>query len=183
MMETKIPFLDVKEDYLELEQELKEAADRVFKKGWYVLGDEVTKVNAILGEQCIQFSLIPNKLHNEFNKIIEKLEDDTQDFKDTTNYKEWLKKTFFKSEKVEIQHTHKNTIIIKKDSFVGSGDPHREFSYSEKGTFNVLYYNKVENCLKEYSGTGIIFWNDTEKKCETIIFPIIERLVIVLRDK
>jgi len=42
MMKMKFPFLDVREDYLELEQELTEAADKVFKKGWYVLGDEVT---------------------------------------------------------------------------------------------------------------------------------------------
>ena len=42
IMATKIPFLDVREGYLELEQELKEAADKVFKKGWYILGGEVT---------------------------------------------------------------------------------------------------------------------------------------------
>jgi dTDP-4-amino-4,6-dideoxygalactose transaminase len=42
MMATNIPFLDIKAGYLELEQELKEAADNVFKKGWYILGDEVT---------------------------------------------------------------------------------------------------------------------------------------------
>ena len=46
MMATKIPFLNVKEDYFELEQELKKAADKVFKKGWYILGDEVTNFEA-----------------------------------------------------------------------------------------------------------------------------------------
>lgn len=43
MMAIKIPFLDIKKGFLELEHELKEAADRVFKKGWYILGDEVAK--------------------------------------------------------------------------------------------------------------------------------------------
>ena len=46
MIATKIPFLNVKEDYFELEQELKKAADKVFKKGWYILGDEVTNFEA-----------------------------------------------------------------------------------------------------------------------------------------
>ncbi len=36
-----VPFLDLKASYLELKEELDEAAQRVMESGWYILGDEV----------------------------------------------------------------------------------------------------------------------------------------------
>ena len=48
----KIPFLDLRESYLELRQELDEAYQRVMDSGWYVLGEEVEAFEREWAEYC-----------------------------------------------------------------------------------------------------------------------------------
>lgn len=48
----KVPFLDLKIPYLELKDELDEAAARVMESGWYILGAEVEAFEAEFAEYC-----------------------------------------------------------------------------------------------------------------------------------
>ncbi len=41
-MSMKVPFLDLKETYLELEDKIDEAVKRVLQRGWYILGENVS---------------------------------------------------------------------------------------------------------------------------------------------
>ncbi len=47
-----IPFLDLKQSYLELKDELDTAVQRVMKSGWYILGDEVKLFECEFAEYC-----------------------------------------------------------------------------------------------------------------------------------
>lgn len=48
----KIPFLDLKQPYLELKEELDCAYQRVMDSGWYILGQEVEAFEAEFAEYC-----------------------------------------------------------------------------------------------------------------------------------
>jgi len=48
----KIPFLDLKQPYLELKDELDSAYQRVMESGWYILGKEVEAFEAEFAEYC-----------------------------------------------------------------------------------------------------------------------------------
>src|SRR4051794_30956657 len=48
----KIPFLDLKAPYLELQPELDAAYRRVMGSGWYILGEEVTSFEADFARYC-----------------------------------------------------------------------------------------------------------------------------------
>jgi dTDP-4-amino-4,6-dideoxygalactose transaminase len=48
----KIPFLDMKSPYLELQSELDEAYRRVMESGWYILGEEVEAFEAEFAAYC-----------------------------------------------------------------------------------------------------------------------------------
>jgi len=47
-----VPFLDVRAGYLELQQELDDAYQRVMSSGWYILGQEVKKFEQEFAEFC-----------------------------------------------------------------------------------------------------------------------------------
>ncbi|MCB0164568.1 MAG: DegT/DnrJ/EryC1/StrS family aminotransferase [Anaerolineae bacterium] len=51
-MNPVIPFLDMKEPYLELQNELDIAYRRVMKSGWYILGEEVTVFETEFAAYC-----------------------------------------------------------------------------------------------------------------------------------
>jgi dTDP-4-amino-4,6-dideoxygalactose transaminase len=48
----KIPFLDLKESYLELKTELDIAAQRVMNSGWYIHGEELSAFESEFAEYC-----------------------------------------------------------------------------------------------------------------------------------
>ena len=48
----KVPFLDLKAGYLELESEIQDAVNRVLSSGWYVLGPEVEAFEDEFSEYC-----------------------------------------------------------------------------------------------------------------------------------
>lgn len=52
MIESTIPFLDLKATYLELKDELDAAYHRVMNSGWYLLGDELTHFEAEYAAYC-----------------------------------------------------------------------------------------------------------------------------------
>ena len=51
-IDMKIPFLDLKSSYKELEEEIKNAVHRVLDSGWYVLGNEVSSFEKKWGKFC-----------------------------------------------------------------------------------------------------------------------------------
>ena len=48
----KVPFLDLKANYLELKDELDAASQRVLESGWYILGEEVESFEREFAEYC-----------------------------------------------------------------------------------------------------------------------------------
>ena len=49
---TQIPFLDLREAYLELKPEIDRAVARVLDSGWYILGPEVEAFEAEFAAYC-----------------------------------------------------------------------------------------------------------------------------------
>lgn len=49
---TTVPFLDLRETYLELQKELDEAHQRVMQSGWYLLGDELSSFEQEFAAYC-----------------------------------------------------------------------------------------------------------------------------------
>jgi len=89
----------------------------------------------------------------------------------------------------DIKHTdlERRLIIIsdKDEDVFNKPAPilHREFEPSQdKFTYLVLYCNKIKNCDSDTSGTGIGFIDKAGKK-QYFILPMVEGLILVLRDK
>src|SRR5215471_67844 len=51
-MDDQVPFLDLRETYLEIKDELDAAYQRVMNSGWYILGEEVTAFEKEFAEYC-----------------------------------------------------------------------------------------------------------------------------------
>ena len=51
-MSAEVPFLDLREAYNELKEELDGAYQRVMNSGWYILGEEVTAFEREFAEYC-----------------------------------------------------------------------------------------------------------------------------------
>jgi dTDP-4-amino-4,6-dideoxygalactose transaminase len=51
-MNDQVPFLDLRETYLEIKDELDAAYQRVMNSGWYILGEEVTAFEREFAEYC-----------------------------------------------------------------------------------------------------------------------------------
>ena len=51
-MDDQVPFLDLRETYLEIKDELDAAYQRVMNSGWYILGEEVTAFEREFAEYC-----------------------------------------------------------------------------------------------------------------------------------
>src|SRR5262245_46017336 len=51
-MSEQVPFLDLKDTYLEIKDELDAAYQRVMNSGWYILGEEVTAFEKEFAEYC-----------------------------------------------------------------------------------------------------------------------------------
>src|SRR5262245_20775286 len=51
-MSEQVPFLDLKDTYLEIRDEVDAAYQRVMNSGWYILGEEVTAFEKEFAEYC-----------------------------------------------------------------------------------------------------------------------------------
>jgi dTDP-4-amino-4,6-dideoxygalactose transaminase len=51
-MNEQVPFLDLRETYLEIKDELDAAYQRVMNSGWYILGEEVNAFESEFAEYC-----------------------------------------------------------------------------------------------------------------------------------
>ena len=70
MKNNNIPFLNLKDGYIELKNDLDESFDRVMNSGYYILSEEVNLFESEYAEFCDSNYCVGGELVNEFKKLL-----------------------------------------------------------------------------------------------------------------
>ncbi len=152
----------------------------------------------------ILFDFIPDDIRGSVeHKMIRRYKEEKKEYVDfsndaykkaSTDYNDWVEKTFFSKEEQKFikeneekesnYKTDTHIRIIRSDKTNGSSQPHREFQPGNFAPYkyNIICYYSIENCQLENCGLGLIY-KSKSGALKVVVLPVIDGLTLKIRDK
>ena len=132
---------------------------------------------------CIKYTFIPDELNSRFLEYFKSNPYSSLDDNLTKEYENFLKITFFDNKDTPM-NTQPRLITTSYRDFLQNSSSitwHQDTEVQNKTFYNILYYLTLDNCRPD-CGTDIAFRNSPESEIITIRLPVIQGLILALKD-